>query len=136
MSKETDHSITSSNIKIVDKKRLYFVHLNINDILTKVEQLRSLLINSNIFVLRKTETKLYNTVNNEEVATDGYNLIRPDRNRKGWGIASCIKPSLSFNYYGSLSKNIENILINILLTKSKPIHWWLSHCVERINFSR
>ena len=83
MSKETDHSITSSNIKIVDKKRLYFVHLNINDILTKVEQLRSLLINSNIFVLRKTETKVYNTVNNEEVATDGYNLIRPDRNRKG-----------------------------------------------------
>ena len=52
---------------------------------------------------------------------DGYNLIRSDRNRKGGGIACYIESSISFNYHGNLSENFENILIEILLSKSKPI---------------
>ena len=45
----------------------------------------------------------------------GYNLIRSDINRKGAGLL------ISFNYHRSLSENFENILIEILLPKSKPI---------------
>ena len=55
MNKETDHSITSSNIKIPEQtfpendqewkvfknKGLHFSHPNINSILPKIEQLRS-----------------------------------------------------------------------------------------------
>ena len=52
---------------------------------------------------------------------DVYNLIRCDRTIKGGGIACYIKTSISFNYHGSLSKNFENILIDILLRKLKPI---------------
>ena len=52
---------------------------------------------------------------------DGYNLIRSDRNRKGEGIACYIKTSISFNYHRSLSEKFENILIDILSPKSKPI---------------
>ena len=52
---------------------------------------------------------------------DGYNLIRSDRNRKGEGIACYIKISISFNYHRSLSEKFENILIDILVPKSKPI---------------
>ena len=74
-----------------NSKGLYFGHLNINSILTKIVQLRYLLINSNISVLGKTETKLDSTIHNEEVKIDGYNLIRSDRNRKGGGIACYIK---------------------------------------------
>ena len=129
---ETDHSITSSNIKIPEQKflendpefknkGLHFGHLNINSILPKIEQLRPLLINSNISVLGITKTKLGNTVNNEEVEIDGYNLIRFDRNRKEVGIACYIKASISFNYHRSLSENFENLLTDILLPKSKPI---------------
>ena len=58
MNKETDHSITYSTIKILKQtfpendpawkvfknKGLHFGHLNINSILPKIEQLRSLLI--------------------------------------------------------------------------------------------
>ena len=54
-----------------------------NNILPKIEQLKSLLINSNIFVLGITETKLDNTVSNEEVEIDDHNLILPDRSREG-----------------------------------------------------
>ena len=56
-------------------KVFHFVHLNINIILPKIEQLRSLLIYSNISVLGIIETKLDSTVNNAEVEIDGYNLI-------------------------------------------------------------
>ena len=112
MNKETDHSITYSNIKIpkqafpendpawkvLKNKGLHFGHLNINNIFPKIEQVRSLLINSNISVLGITERKLDNTVNNEEVEIDDYNLIRSDKNRKGAGIACYIKASISINY--------------------------------------
>ena len=99
---------------------LHFEHLNINSTLPKIEQLRSLLINSNISVLGITETKLDNTVNNEEVESNAYNLIRSDRNKKGGWTACYKKTSISFNYHESLSENFENILIDILLPKSKP----------------
>ena len=109
INKETDHSITSSNIKIREQtfpenypewkvfknKGLHFGHLNINSILPKIGQLRSLLINSNISVLGITETKLDNTVNNEVVEIEYYDLIRSDRNRKGGRSACYIKTSLS-----------------------------------------
>ena len=89
MNTEAGHSIPSSNIKTPEEtfpendpawkvsknKGLHFEHLNINCILPKIEQLRSLLINSNISVFGTTETKLDNTENNEEVKIDGYNLI-------------------------------------------------------------
>ena len=51
----------------------------------------------------------------------GYNLIRSHRNRKGGWIACYIKTSISFNYHESLSENFENILLDILSPKSKPI---------------
>ena len=102
-------------------KGLHFGHLNINSNLPKIEQVRSLLINSNISVFGIPETKLDNTVNNEKVEIDGYNLIWSYRNRKGGGIACSIKISISFNYHQSLSENFENILIDVLLPKSKPI---------------
>ena len=135
INKETDHSITSSNIKtpkqtfpendpewkVFKNKSLHFGHLNINSIVPKIEQLRSLIINSNIPVVGITETKLDNTVNNEEVEIDVYNLIRSDRNREGGGIACYIKTIISFNYHRSLSENFENILIDILLPKSKLV---------------
>ena len=83
-------------IQNVFKNRvLHFGHLNINSILPKIKQLKSLLINSNPSVLRITETKLDNTVNNEEVKIDGYNLIRSNRNKMEGGIPCYMQTSRS-----------------------------------------
>ena len=131
---ETDHSIISSNIKVpkqtftdngpawqvLKNKGFHFGHLNIKSILPKTEQPWSLLISSNISALGITETKLDSTINNE-VKTDGYNLIRSGRNRKRGGIVYYIKSNISFNHHGSLYENFENILINIMFLKYKPI---------------
>ena len=108
-------------MEMFKNKGLCFERFNINNILSKIEQVRSLLINSNISVLGITETKLDDTISNEAVEIDGYNLIRSDRNRMRGGIACYIKTTISFNYHQSLSERFENILIDILLPKSKPI---------------
>ena len=114
-----DHAITSADIKICEQtfpendlaskvfksNCPHFRHLNINSILLKIEQLRSLLINSNISVLGITETKLDRTVNNENVKIDGCNLIQSDRNRKGGEIACYRKSNIFFNHHGSLNEN-------------------------------
>ena len=60
-------------------------HLYANSLLSKIEELRTLAINTNISVLGITETKLDNTVSNEELKIDGYNLLRSDRNKNGGG---------------------------------------------------
>ena len=74
-------SENNSAWKVFQNKGLHFGHVNINSILSKIEQLISLLTNSNISVLWITETQLDNTANNAEVKIDGYNLIRSDKNK-------------------------------------------------------
>ena len=100
---------------------MHFGYLNVNSLLSKIEELRTLAINTNISVLGITETKLDNTVSNEELKIDGYNLLWSDRNKNGGGVACYIKNKINHNRQSSISENIENIVIDILLPKSKPI---------------
>ena len=89
--------------------------------LSKIEELRTLTLNTYISVLGITETKLDNTVSNEELKIDGYNLLRSDRNKNGSGAACYIKNNIAHNRQSSVSESIENIVLDILLPKSKPI---------------
>ena len=89
---------------------MHFEHLNLNSLFSKVEELRALAFNTDISVLWITVTKLDNTVGNEELKIDVYNLLRSDRNKNGGGVACYIKNNIA-----------ENIALDILLPKSKPI---------------
>ena len=89
---------------------MHFEHLNLNSLLSKVEELRALAFNTDISVLWITVTKLDNTVSNEELKIDVFNLLRSDRNKNGGGVACYIKNNIA-----------ENIALDILLPKSKPI---------------
>ena len=75
---------------------------------------------SNAAVISISEYKLDNTVYDSEVATDGYNIVRKNRGRKGGGIACYIRNNICFNRKTCLS-NIENIFIDLLFPKIKPI---------------
>ena len=91
---------------------MHFEHLNLNSLFlfSKVEELRALAFNTDISVLWITVTKLDNTVSNEELKIDVFNLLRSDRNKNGGGVACYIKNNIA-----------ENIALDILLPKSKPI---------------
>ena len=65
---------------------MHFGYLNVNNLLSTKEKLRTLAFNTNNSVLGITETKHDNTVSNEKLKIDGYNLLRSDRNKSGgWG---------------------------------------------------
>ena len=100
---------------------MHFGHLNVNSLLSRIEKLKTLATNTNISVLGITETKLDYTVSNEELKIDGCNLLRSHRNKNGGGVACHIKNNIVHNWKLSISENIENIVLHILLPKSKPI---------------
>ena len=97
------------------------MHLNINSLLNEIGELRYIASSSNAAVIGITETKLDNTVYDSEVAVDGYNIVRNDRNRNGGGVACYIRNNICFNRKACMSDNIENIFIDLLFLKTKPI---------------
>ena len=112
------HQIKDHKFEEFTRKWLHFIHLNINSLLPKLDELRYIAKNSNAAVIGISETKLDSTVSDSEVAVDGYNIVRNDRNRKGGGVACYIRSSICFNLKTCLSNNTENIFIDQLFPKT------------------
>ena len=85
------------NYHCFKKRGMHLVHLNINSILPKIDELRLIAQNTNAAVIGLTETKPDETILNEEIEINGYTLERSDRNRKGGGVACYIRNDISFN---------------------------------------
>ena len=103
------------------KRGLHFLHLNINSLLPKIDELRLIAKNSNAAVIGITESKLDKTVLDSEVNIDAYEQKRSDRNRLGGGVACYIRKDLSFNLRENFSPDLENVFLDLFLPKSKPI---------------
>ena len=97
------------------------MHLNINILLNKIDKLRYIASTSNAAVIGTTETKLDNTVYDSEVAVDGQNIVRNDRNKNDGDVACYIRNNICYNRKTCICDNIENISINLLFPKAKPI---------------
>ena len=103
------------------KRGLHFLHININSILPKIDEVRQIAKLSDASIIGISESKLDETVLEGEICIDGYELVRADRNRNGGGVACYIKSELAFNQRKDFSMDIENIFFDILLPNSKPI---------------
>ena len=57
------------------KSGLHFIHININSLLTKIDEIRSIALNTNAAVIGITESKLDESVMNSEINIDNYILI-------------------------------------------------------------
>ena len=78
------------------KRGLHFLHININSLLPKIDELRDIANNTNAAVIGITESKLDNSVDNNEVSIAGYSILRCDRNRNGGGVACYARNDLCF----------------------------------------
>ena len=107
--------------KAFNKRGLHLIHLNINSLLSKIDELREIAGKTRATVIGITESKLDGSVLDEEINIDGYKLVRSDWNRHGGGVACYIHSDISFNVRGDFSSEIENIFLDILLPKTKPI---------------
>ena len=66
----------TDNWKVFNKRGLHFIHLNINSVLSKIDELRIIANKSKASVIGITESKLDKTVLDGEINIDGYELVR------------------------------------------------------------
>ena len=107
--------------KPFENKGLYCLHLNINSILPKLDELNKIAGNTKAAIIGKTESKVGGSISDSEVEIPGYWILRCDRNRNGGGVASYIRQDLCFNLRSTAMGDIEEIFFDILLPKTKPI---------------
>ena len=89
-------TLQCSNERNVFKNRgLHFIHLNMNSLLSKIEELRFIAKSTNAAVIGIYESKLDASVLEQEISIDNYKILRYDRNRHGGGLA-CYKNDLSY----------------------------------------
>ena len=117
----TRHQLKDPKFEAFNNKELHLIHLNINSLLPKIDKLRNIATCSNAVIIGITETKLDNTVCDSEVTTDGYSIVRNDRNRKGGCVACFIRSNICYSRKAYLSDNLEKIFIDLLFPKTKPI---------------
>jgi len=103
------------------KRGLHFLHINVNSLLSKIDELRHIANRTNLAILGITESKLDNSVPNEEVNINGYSILRSDRNRNGRGVACYVRADLCFNRKNIISNSIEHVFFDLLIPKMKPI---------------
>ena len=102
------------------KRDLHFLHINVNILLSKIDELRDIVGHTKPAILGITESKLDGSVTNQEVHISGYNILRNDRNRNGGGVACYNRSDLCFNSRNIFSDSIEHIFFDLLIPKMKP----------------
>ena len=70
---------------VFNSRGLHFIHLNINSLLPKIDELRNIAKLSNAAMIGICEPKLDDSVLSSEIHIDNYNTLRCDRNRHGEG---------------------------------------------------
>ena len=66
---------------------LHFMHVNINSLLPKIEELHRVACQFKVAVIGISESKLDNSIFDSVIEIDGHNTLRFDRNRHGGGVA-------------------------------------------------
>lgn len=96
--------------------------LNINKLITHIDQLRILLAHNEIDILSINETKLNETISDNEVNISGYDIIRRDRiTNGGGGVCFYVKSSINFTIRNDLNMDtLENLCLEIQKPRSKP----------------
>ena len=61
----------TENLKVFKNRGLHFIHLNINCLLSKIDELRGLVKASNAMVVGITESKVDDSINNCETCIEG-----------------------------------------------------------------
>ena len=106
---------------IFKQRGIHFLHLNINSLLKKIDELRHIARLTNAAVIGISESKLDDSELTSEIQIDRYDLLRCDKNRHGGGVACYIRSELSYNGKSYFPKDIENVFFELLLPNAKPI---------------
>ena len=107
--------ISNDAWNIFQERGMHFIHLNINSLLSKTDEIRYIAKLTNATVIVLSETKLDSTVLSSKLQIEGYDLVRSDRSRRGGNVACFVKNSISNNRKPNFCIKTENIFIEIFL---------------------
>ena len=110
-----------SEWSVLNSRGLHFIHLYVNSLLPKIDELRNIAKLSNATVIGISESKLDDYVLSSEIYIDNYNTLRCDRNRHGGGVVCYIRNNLSYDAKSFFPPEIENIFFKLLLPNTNPI---------------
>ena len=101
----------------LNKKGLHFLHININSLLPKIDELKCIANKTKAAIMVIAESKRDHTLPDLKVNLPGYDILWCEKNRNGGGAACYIRKDLCFNTRSLNCKEIENIIFDILLPK-------------------
>ena len=88
------------------KRGLHFLHINVNSLLSKIDELRDVVGHAKPAILGITESKFDSSVSDHKVNISGYSILMSDRNRYGGGVACYVRVDLCFNRRNVFSNSI------------------------------
>ena len=80
----------SNEWNIFKNRDLHFIHLNINSLLSKIEELCFIAKSTSAAVIGICESQLDASVLEKEISIDNYKILHGDRNKHGGGV-DCYK---------------------------------------------
>jgi hypothetical protein len=75
-----------SLIDLNNLKGLKIACLNINSLSKHIDELRVIMLNNPLDILATNESKINESISDDEISVSGFHLIRKDRNRHGGGV--------------------------------------------------
>ena len=101
------------------------MHININSLLLKIDELQYIAKLSEAVVIGILESKLDDSVQSFKTQIKNHDLISSNRNRHGGGVACFIINDLPYNMKSFLPSKMENILIDIFYHIKSLLLWVL-----------
>ena len=86
---------------------LHFIHLNLNSLLSKIEELRYIAKSTNTAVIGICKSKLDASVLDQEIRIDNYKILCSERNRQGGGVVFYVRNYLSYNSHLSFPVKLK-----------------------------
>ncbi|XP_066020848.1 uncharacterized protein [Pocillopora verrucosa] len=106
------------------KRGFKLASLNINSLSVHIDELRILLSDRPIDILAINETKLDDTIGDNEIHISGYESIRRDRStngRSGGGVCFFIRSEINYSVRSDLiCEQIESLTVEIKKPRSRP----------------
>ena len=87
------------------------MHLNINSILLKLDELKIIAGNTKAAIIAITKSKVDNSISDSEIEIQVYCILRCDQNRNVGGVASYVSQHLCFNLRRTAMGDIEGIFL-------------------------
>ena len=119
--KNNNSTFLNSLNKIAHSKGFRIASLNVNSLLKHIDELRIMMEKNPLDVLAINESKIDESISDNEVKISGYVACRKDRNRYGGGVLLYVRNCFSFRMRNEfISKQLEMVCIEIYRQYGKP----------------